>query len=266
MEKSDGAIRSADDPPSEDVGRQISGIAFPAYTLADSIAVANAVHNKGGGYATREQVAAFLQYKSTSNGAFLARVGSAKIFGLLIEENKTLRLSPLATKILMPESDEERRAGLVEAFFNVPLFKAIYDEYRGKDLPEGLGLKNALRNKFRVVPTRIDTAFRSLFESAETAGFFETRGGSRTQLIMPVLRSAYRSAPKTEPVNDRGDGGGAGGPGNTPPTQPPPTSRPSLDDVAVRYINALIDKMATKEGDEEKELMERIERLISGKG
>ena len=91
MEKSQSSIKSSEQQSAEESGRQISGIAFPAYGLADSIAVANAIHNKGGGYATREQLAAFLDYKSTSNGAFLSRVGAAKLFGLLVEENKNIR-------------------------------------------------------------------------------------------------------------------------------------------------------------------------------
>src|SRR5690348_11790060 len=101
-----------------------SAIGFPAYALADSVAVADAVHNKGGGYATREQVAAFLGYKSTHNGAFMSRISAAKMFGLVIERQGQLSISEIAAMILMPESADKQRAALVTAFLSVPLFKA----------------------------------------------------------------------------------------------------------------------------------------------
>ena len=271
MDKSQYSIKPAEEQVAE--GRHFSGIAFPAYALADSIAVADAIHNKGGGYATREQTAAFLAYKSTSNGAYLSRVGAAKLFGLLTEENKTIRLKPLAVKILMPETAEERQAALIEAFFSVPLFKAVYEEYLGKDLPEGLGLKNALRNKFQVVPKRIDYAFRTLFDSADTAGFFKARG-NRSQLILPVVRYGQ----KPEASRDSGSGGGGGGSGeggngeggagdgqggNGGRHIPPQTK--TRDDLQNDYIGTLIEVLRekSKTGTMDDELMERIERLLA---
>src|SRR5438034_5875106 len=116
-------------------GRERSAIAFPAYGLADLVAVADAVHNKGGGLVTREQLAAFLKYKSTQNGAFMSRVSSAKMFNLIAEQGGRLSMTATATMMLMPESIDQQRAALVTAFMAVPLFKAIYNEYLGKELP-----------------------------------------------------------------------------------------------------------------------------------
>jgi hypothetical protein len=258
MEKSQTPVHPVAQHPPEESSR-FSGIAFPAYGLADSVAVANAIHNKGGGYATREQLAAFLEYASTTNGAYLSRVGAAKLFGLLLEEDKRHKLSPLAIRILMPESDEERRSALVDAFFTVPLFKSMYDEYSGKGLPEGLGLKNALRVKFKVVPGRIDVAYRAFFDSAETAGFFETRGGSKTQLIMPVLRPSPIKPP--EQKNGEHEGGGGGGSANPPPPLVTRSKEDLWNDYIGTLIGALRDKSG-KEGEMDKDLMERIERLL----
>ncbi len=269
MEAAQSPIQTVEDQLQKESSRQTSGIQFPAYGLEDSIAVAKAVHDKGGGYANREQLAAFLGYKSTTNGAFLSRIGAAKVFGLLSEENKTIRLSPLATKILMPESPEEKRSALIDAFFVAPLFKAIYDEYRGRDLPEGLGLKNALRMKFKVIPTRIDLAYRSLYESAETAGFFEAKG-NKSQLVQPVVRPSKSDGNHGVAEFGGGDGGGRGGPagssegdGSSKPPIPPAQTR-SRDDLQNDYIGTLIEALREKgkAGDMDKELMERIERLL----
>jgi len=240
--------------------RKRSGIQFPAYGLADSVAVAEAIHNKAGGYATRDQLAAFLDYKSTENGAFVSRVSSAKMFGLISDENGQLGITPRAVRILMPESPEETRAALVEAFFAVPLFKAIYDEYQGKSLPEGLGFGNALRTRFQVTPKRLYFARKTFFESAYTAGFFETRG-SKTQLIIPNFKKLPKPSPETpNKVRLEDPSGGDGGPGDgEPPTQPK-----SRDTLQNEYIETLIGVLRekSKQGEMDKELMERIERLL----
>lgn len=236
-----------------------SAIQFPAYNLTDSIAVAKAIHDKGGGYATREHLAAFLEYKSTNNGAFLSRLSSAKLFGLVAENTSQLRLTPLADRILMPESPDECRSALVEAFLTVPLFKAVYDEYKGKDLPQALGLHNALRNRFQIVPGRIEVATEALINSAETAGFFETRG-SKTQLIIPVItksppKPTELKDPKEEPLKSSGGGG------ELPPVNPVRTK----DELQNEYIGTLIEVLRekSKEGQMDNDLMERIERLLN---
>jgi len=237
--------------------RQRSVIQFPYYGLADSVVVAQAIHNKAGGYATRDQLAAFLGYKSTANGAFLSRVSSAKLFGLIVEEDGQLRITPLAVRIIMPESPDQTRAALVEAFFSIPLYKAIYDEYSGRNLPEGLGLENALKNRFQVTPKRLYFARKTFFESAETAGFFETRG-SKTQLIIPNFKAPL---PKTKPLEGKGitDDSGSGN------DEPPPPPAKSRDDLQNEYIATLIQMLRdkSKEGEKDKELMETIERLLN---
>lgn len=239
-------------------GRGKSGILFPVYGLADSIAVAGIIHNKAGGYATREQLAAFLDYSSTENGAFWSRISSAKLYGLIREENGQLKLTQTAQNILMPESVDQQRAALIEAFFAVPLFKAIYDEYQGKGLPEGLGLQNALRNRFKVIPKRVDLAIRTFYEAAERANFFETKG-SKTQLIIPVINKAQPKPPAEKNDEDGGAIGSGGGGG-----EPPIVQSKSQDELKNEYIGTLIGafREKSKQGEIDKELMNAIERLL----
>jgi hypothetical protein len=252
-------IRSAENQPSGDTSRKVSGIAFPYYSLADTVLVAKAIHDKGGGSASRDQAAAFLGYRSTQNGAFLTRISAGRVFGLVTESNKELRVTTLGYKIISPESAEQHREGLVESFLTVPLFKAIYDEYRGRDLPEGLGLKNALRLKFQIVPKKIDLAYRLLYESAEVAGFFETRG-SKTQLVMPVIKFGAAKSPDIPKDPDIKHGGG----GDEPPGGDPPRLTKSRDDLQNEYIETLIGvlKEKSKSGEMDDQLMVRIERLL----
>lgn len=250
-------IKAKNSLPDKD-SRGRSGTAFPAYSLPDSIAVAKVIYDRGGGQATKEHLAAFLGYKSTNNGAFLSRVGAAKLFGLIESSGDTLRLTQLGQRVLMPESSEDLRQALVDAFLTVPLFKRVYEEYRGKDLPEGLGLKNALRLKFQILPGRIDLAYRTLFDSAETAGFFEVRG-SKTQLIIPITKAPSKSQDEQQ-NGDEESRSFKGGGGGKPPSLPK-----SRDELQNEYIGALIEVLRekSKQGEMDNELMERIERLLN---
>lgn len=243
--------------------RERSSIRFPSYDLADSVYVAKVIHEKGGGVVTADQLAAYLDYKSTNNGAYLARVGAAKLFGLISGQGRELRLTTLAQKILMPIYQGQEREGLVEAFLNVPLFKAVFEEHQGRELPPEFGMKNLFRLKFQIVPGRVDVAYRMLMDSADTAGFFTTRA-AKTHLILPPMQQPP-AAPKAPEQNveqeerettETGGGGGSGG--NQPPK--PPAIAKSAEDLKATYVAALIDILREKGPDAD--LMERIEKLL----
>lgn len=256
---------------SSDGQRQRSEIRFPARSLADSVAVAKAIHEQGGGKATADQLAAFLEYKSTSNGAYIARVGAARMFGLIAKSGEFFVVTPLGNQILMPTYSEQARQGLVTAFLNVELFKAAFEEFKGKELPPEFGMKNALRNTFHVVPKRIEIAYRVLMDSAQDAGFFSTRG-ARTHLIMPPLQVAPPPPPPPAASDDgfedsSGGSGGGGGDnfdGGGGDSGKPAQLLTNLGAVKARYIQTLINVLEEKgkSGDLDEALMSRIEKLL----
>ncbi|MEX0629101.1 MAG: hypothetical protein WEE67_00380 [Chloroflexota bacterium] len=227
---------------------------FPVYDLADSVAVAKAIHESGGGTATNDQLAAYLGYKSTNNGAFINRIAAAKLFGLIEGPPARLVITQHAQKILYPIQEGDTRQGLIDAFLRVPLFREIYNEYHGKELPPKFGLKNALRTRFGVVPQRIDRAYHALMSSAEAAGFFDVRG-SKTQLIIPTIQPA----PPKEPVpEDREQeqhrpGGGNGGDG--------PRGPKTNEELQADYVSALIGLLRQK-SEPDLDLMAKIEKLL----
>lgn len=259
-------------PDAGQKGKQNSEVKFPAYNLVDSAEVAKAIHSKGGGRATADHLSAYLGYKSTSNGAYLSRVGAARHFGLIQKSGENFSLTPLATQILMPVYPEQAKQGLVTAFLNVDLYKRVFDDYKGKELPNEFGMKNALKNIYGVVPGRVDVAYRGLMDSAEAAGFFATRNGTRSHLIMPVFQhgAAEPAQPAAEPPADSSGGGGV--PPRTNVEVTPPTAElrmisggaPSIDTMKAKYLDTLIRMLddKTQKGEVDVELMTRIERLL----
>ncbi|WP_157572105.1 hypothetical protein [Hydrogenophaga taeniospiralis] len=258
-----------------------SELSFPKYSLADSIEVPKAIYVQGGGACTLEHLATYLGYKGTNNGAFASKVGAARTFGLVQKSGNLFQATPLAHTILSPTYPHEAKNALVEAFFNAELFRRVHDDFKGRELPPEFGMKNAMRNQYGILPSRVDLAYRVLIESAETAGFFATRAGAKTHLIVPMIHvGAGIHATQAPVAADSGPSFGGGGGGGDGPTQPPqaPSSNPgssaavganqskSLSDVKAQYLSTLIKLFETKSanGELDEKLMERIERLLNG--
>jgi hypothetical protein len=174
-----------------------SGYSYPYYNMEDSLNVAQLVHERGGGSCNRDQLASFLKYKSTNSGAFLARVNAAKMFGFISTEPGLISATERSRNIFAPVMPIEADQAKVDAFLSVPLFKAIFDKFRGNVLPPSDGLKNLLQHSFNIVKDRVTPAHRVLMESAEYAGYFNTHGDS-TRLIQPLAGNT-RTQPEGTP-------------------------------------------------------------------
>lgn len=235
----------------------------PRYDLGDSVAVADAIHKKGGGSASRAELAAYLDYKTTNSGAFNSRLGAARLFGLVTANGSRTGITPLAQKIITPVYPEQTKEGLIEAFFNVPIFKELYEVHDegGKQLPPGFGFKNLLRNQFGLSGPKVNQAHRTLMASADLAGFFDTRG--RTHLIVPTIRPSQGDVDVEEQKDDgqgqAGLGGGGGGSDGRPPSDPPS----SAEAVRLEYVRKLISMVGNEGVEDQQDLMERIEKLLA---
>jgi hypothetical protein len=194
-------------------GRQRSTIQFPYNNLADAVEVAQAIHdNVGTGDCDETQLSAWMKMSPKSSG-FRVQISAAKLFGIVEGGSGGYRLSPLGRMIVDPQRTREARA---KAFMNVPLYKAVYDKYKGGVMPPAaaferdiVGLGVAEKQKERA---------RQIFDrSAEQAGFFEH---GKNRLVLPGI--AARPSDEAEGNGDLGgDGGGGGNGGGKPPTPPP---------------------------------------------
>lgn len=262
-------VAEAASPARRVITRTRPEVMAPGYDLAASVGVAQAIHLKGQGAATAEHLASFLGYKGTNNGAFLTKVSAARSFGLITKNGNHYVPTPLALRIITPVYRHEAQQALVDAFFNIQLFKKVYEEFQGKQLPEGLGIKNALRG-YGVRSSRLDFSLRNLLDSAETAGFFTTKAGARTHLIMPMIHvgPAFTPPPKEEETGNDSNGDTTGGGGGGGGGEPPPTKERKgvidLESAKAQYVSTLIKLFENKseKGELDDKLMERIERIL----
>lgn len=270
-------------PDKQATARPRSELSSPAYNLADCLQVADLIHKRGGGTATAEHLSSYLGYKSTNNGSYLARMGAARAFGLVGKAGNYFVPTPLALQILTPVYQTDAKRALVDAFFNVPLFKRVYDDFKGKELPPEFGMKNALRQQYGVIPNRIGLAYRILMESAEQSGFFETRNGAKTHLILPAFPVGAATTTRTaddrsgaadnsgggnsgggDGTNDLGNASASTGAGHANGSSITAARSPQLAEVKAQYLQTLIKLFEEKSADGEldEKLMERIERLL----
>ncbi len=188
----------------------MAGLRYPRYDLDSSIQAARTLYEKGGGAANADAFAEYLGYKSANNGAFLSRVGAARLYGLLEGPSSETKPSARAMEILKPDYDYVASRARLEAFREVPLFGAFLTEYEGKPLPPKEGMLNVLETRYAVPKEAAPAVLSCLLNSAEQAGLFAVTG-DRTKMIRPPLGGG----PLPKPPVDHGAGGSGGGGGGS---------------------------------------------------
>jgi hypothetical protein len=195
--------------PSDRQERERSSIDFPYTSLDDGILVAKAVHKLGGNQCRLDSLAAELGHDTVKSGGFRQRLSTAHTFGFTSLSQGVVSLSSLGVKIVDPEQEKVAR---VEAFLKVPLYNAIYEQFKNGTLPPAQGLEAAMvalgvSNKQR------DRARQVFQKSAKEAGFFAY---GTTKLVYPALGGVPPRAKELEvqlpdPKAKNGNGGGGDG-------------------------------------------------------
>ena len=195
--------------------------AYPYFNMKSSLDVARLIYEKGGGSCTPDQLAAFLDYKSVKSGTYQTRTSASRQFGFVQSGGGEISITERAQNILNPVMPEDAILAKTEAFLAVELFNQIYQQFQGKTLPPGVGLKNLFTQMYNLTNDRVGPAIRVFFQSAEYAGFFAT-GGNRSRLIKPPINISDRKPNsdiqmESQPQNEgqqkpKWTGGGGGEP------------------------------------------------------
>jgi hypothetical protein len=196
--------------------RQRSTIGFPYNNLGDAIEVAQAVHSHAG---TRDcddsQLSAWMNLSPKSSG-YRIQLSAARMFGLVETAAGRHKLSPLGRMIVDPQRERDARA---RAFQNVPLYKAIFENYKGGVLPPSAALERDIVG-LGVAEKQTGRARQVFEKSAEQAGYFEH---GKTRLVMPAVSVRDDPPPPPPPADeDRRERDGNGGKGGGNPPTPPP--------------------------------------------
>jgi hypothetical protein len=190
--------------------RQRSTISFPYVDIGAAFDLVNAIHSHVGlGECDEDQLAAWTNQSAKSSG-FREQVRAARMAALVESASGKFRLTPLGRLIVDPNRAPEGKAG---AFLNVPLFGAVFEKYRGGDLPPPAALERDIVG-LGVSEKQKDRARQVLEKSADQAGFFEH---GKNRLVMPAiaigpttLQPGHSEPQQREAPNPKGAGGDGG--------------------------------------------------------
>jgi hypothetical protein len=199
-----------------------STIEFPYGDLDDAINVVNAIHTNAGFSCDTNQLAAYMKYTATS-GTFRMLTATSSVFGLTDNQRGTLTLTALGKRIVDPAQNRQAKT---EAFLAVPLYKAMFEKFKGHVLPPAVAVEREMI--VSGVSSKQANKARQAFErSAEQAGFF-AHGTDR--LVLPT-GGGIKEPPKP--------------PSETPPLNPPPRSGNGGGQLPP-FIQGLLDKLPSE--------------------
>ncbi len=191
-------------PLPEDGGKQSrerSSIQFPYNDLDEAVEVAGTLYNNvGAGTAELHQLAGWMD-QSLSSGSFRNKISAARIFGLIETGQGRVTLTRTGREVVNAETSTAAR---VAAFLTVPLYREVFEKYKGQPLPPNVGLEREMAD-FGVAEKQKDRARQAFQRSAEQAGFFKQ---GKSKLILPAVSAG---SPKGEEDKKGGSGGGGGG-------------------------------------------------------
>jgi hypothetical protein len=183
--------------------RQRSTIGFPYTDYEAAAAVAQAIHgNVGHGTCSATgQLAAWMNQSPKSSG-FRIQLAATRLFGLIESDDaESYRLTDLGRRVV---DQAQTRSARAEAFLCVPLFRALFEKYKGGIVPPSAALEREI--VALGVSEKQKARARQVFESsAEQTGFRE-QGANR--LVLPAV--VVTSSPPAKTKVTRGGGGNEG--------------------------------------------------------
>jgi hypothetical protein len=189
--------------------RERSTIKFPYGDLSDAVDVTQGVHKEFGTSCQWEQLAAQLKL-AADGGGFRQKMLTAKLFGVVDYSQRKVTLTALGSRLCDPKQEKAAKA---DAFLTVPLYRAVYEKFKGNILPPANALESEMAG-MGVAEKQADKARQYFQRSAEQAGFFWS-GSDR--LVMPANKpngeSGLVDPPKDIKKDSRQSGGGDDGSG-----------------------------------------------------
>ena len=193
----------SDDEQMVDSSRSRSKISFVYNDLEAAVGLADKLRANAGSTACAVKQLATWMNQSAKGGTFRSTLGAARTFGLVeTQHGGTVSLTRLGQNVI---DEDERSNAVANAFLNVPLHTALYQQYEGNALPPSPAIERHIESLG--VPSKQKERARQTFtKSAKYAGFIDSSNGRfRRPATAPSVPAASAS------VLPKGGGDGRGG-------------------------------------------------------
>lgn len=151
---------------------------FPKARLEQVITLPNALVRAGGQPMDAVDMAAALDI-SPGSSTLRTLSASSSAYGLTAGSYKTrFTMAPTGESITSPKYEEEKSEALVKAALAPPLFKKIFEAYKGKKYPESQFMINTLKRDFDVAENQATACVEIFTKNMKFVGLLrETKGG-----------------------------------------------------------------------------------------
>lgn len=139
---------------------------FPSVTIEESIIIPQKLKELNGGNPWTPSDIANSLGKSSKTNAFFYMTAGSRDYGLTegTRDAEKISLGEIGRRFVYAGNPDQERTSLQEAFFNVPIFKAVFNHYKGSTLPELKYLSNTLKTEFGLSPEHHED-FHRIFQS-----------------------------------------------------------------------------------------------------
>lgn len=150
-----------------------SATRYPFYDLQEAENFALAVRDTGGSSVPEDDLLKHLGVSKTTK-SWVYKLSTAREFGLVDRKGQKdaaqIALTDLAKRIQRPSSEAELAASRIAAFLTPPLYKKLFEVYRGETAPKVGFLANALaRDPHKLVESVTEQAAKAFLQSATHA-------------------------------------------------------------------------------------------------
>lgn len=127
---------------------------FPAFTLEEALRIPGVIKQFNAGNEWSSEEVAKAVDLSVKNPKFYYLTASSRDYGLTTGSSNTpqIALTDLGRRLVYPTSPEMEAAAVREALFTVSAFKAVFEYYKGGELPDIKYLSNTLETQFQLPP------------------------------------------------------------------------------------------------------------------
>jgi predicted nucleotide-binding protein len=161
---------------------------FPKYTLEETLRVAKALEDKNGGQPLPPLETASAIDMSPGSSEFRVVLSSSIKYGLTSGSfnSDQVQLEEQGRNIVEATSDESNRNALVQAALTPSTFKAIYQHFKGKKLPEPSFFENTIVREFDVPREHAKRCAEIFAQNAEFVGLIRTLPSGRWLSTAPL--------------------------------------------------------------------------------
>jgi len=180
-EKNNGEIMSTinNDKSKSRIGY---GVKIPKLSFQEVIELTKITGSKAGEEGSLDTLSR-ITGNSRSSSSFNKKVAALKNFGVFNIDKSGYSLTELGKQIVNPESFEQQGKAIIEAFLNQEHLRKIWENYKGKRLPQIEFLANSIVNIIKVPPELKKTWAKYFIESANFAGLLDERESGSFQVL-----------------------------------------------------------------------------------